>query len=271
MMSGMTQPPPYPGQDPRPGYGSPQPGYPGYPGYAAPPGYGTPGGMPGYPPGGQPYGPPGPYGSPYQPHPAGWNQYGKDPRLAEWWQRLVARILDGLVLGVLTSWIWIWAFVSIFHQFSTVLNQNAGDPAAQQAALLSYESHLIGRLLLVEVAYAAVAFLYDWLQHGWWGQTLGKRAMGIVVVSAADWSRIGLKASAARAAVYTLPGVVPYAGGPFELINMLWLLWDQRRQCLHDKAARTVVAKKSLLAARGPAQGGYPGGGAPYPGYWMPR
>ncbi len=61
---------------------------------------------------------------------------------------------------------------------------------------------------------------------------------------------------------------VPYAGEPFELINDLWLLWDQRRQCLHDKAARTVVAKKGPLVAQGaPAVAGYPGGGAPYPGY----
>lgn len=34
----------------------------------------------------------------------------------------------------------------------------------------------------------------------------------------------------------------------FALINESWLLWDPRRQCLHDKAAGTVVVKKSTLA-----------------------
>jgi uncharacterized RDD family membrane protein YckC len=41
---------------------------------------------------------------------------------------------------------------------------------------------------------------------------------------------------------------VPSVGGLFALINESWLLWDPRRQCLHDKAAGTVVVKKSTLA-----------------------
>ena len=36
--------------------------------------------------------------------------------------------------------------------------------------------------------------------------------------------------------------------GLFALINESWLLWDPRRQCLHDKAAGTVVVKKAALA-----------------------
>jgi uncharacterized RDD family membrane protein YckC len=48
--------------------------------------------------------------------------------------------------------------------------------------------------------------------------------------------------------VYALVPVVPSVGGLFALINESWLLWDPRRQCLHDKAAGTVVVKKSTLA-----------------------
>ena len=43
--------------------------------------------------------------------------------------------------------------------------------------------------------------------------------------------------------MYALVPVVPSVGGLFALINEAWLLWDPRRQCLHDKAARTVVVK----------------------------
>jgi hypothetical protein len=53
--------------------------------------------------------------------------------------------------------------------------------------------------------------------------------------------------------VYALPALVPVAGGLFSLRNELWLLWDQQRQCLHDKAARTVVVK-----THGPAGAAYP-------------
>jgi uncharacterized RDD family membrane protein YckC len=41
-------------------------------------------------------------------------------------------------------------------------------------------------------------------------------------------------------------------GGLFALINESWLLWDPRRQCLHDKAAGTVVVKKNAPAPDGP-------------------
>ncbi|MFK4273751.1 RDD family protein, partial [Streptomyces milbemycinicus] len=45
-----------------------------------------------------------------------------------------------------------------------------------------------------------------------------------------------------RAAVYALPEIVPCCGFLFWLINVLWCTWDRPyRQCLHDKAAKTVV------------------------------
>jgi hypothetical protein len=45
-----------------------------------------------------------------------------------------------------------------------------------------------------------------------------------------------------RAAVYALPQLVPCVGVLFWLFNVLYCTWDQPyRQCLHDKAARTVV------------------------------
>jgi uncharacterized RDD family membrane protein YckC len=110
-----------------------------------------------------------------------------------------------------------------------------------------------------------ITLVYDWVQHGLWGRTLGKRALGTRVVRASDRSKVSGGAAGGRAAVYALPSIVPFVGGLFTLLNELWLLWDRQRQCLHDKAAHTVVVK-----ARGPAaqayahpgyQPGYPTGG----------
>jgi hypothetical protein len=40
----------------------------------------------------------------------------------------------------------------------------------------------------------------------------------------------------------------------------LWLLWDRQRQCLHDKAARTVVVKtRGYTPAYGQPGYGQPG------------
>jgi uncharacterized RDD family membrane protein YckC len=75
------------------------------------------------------------------------------------------------------------------------------------------------------------------------GQTLGKMALRIRVARLADGSVPG-RAGWARAAVYALPGVLlVIAIGPlYWLVNSLWCTWDRPyRQCLHDKAAKTVV------------------------------
>jgi uncharacterized RDD family membrane protein YckC len=111
---------------------------------------------------------------------------------------------------------------------------------------------MAGTFLLLGFAAAAISFGYDWLQHGMWGQTIGKRVMGTKVVTADTRSSISGQAACGRAAVYALVPAVPSVGGLFALINESWLLWDPRRQCLHDKAAGTVVVRKSMLAHGGP-------------------
>ena len=249
---------PSPGPSARPGYGAPAgtPGEAGYaagygtqapPGYGTPAGYGAPGGAPGQP----------PYGYPaYQPYPGAGAQYGagQDPTLAEWWQRLLARIIDAAVILVLASPFWLPPFATYAHRIQDVQNLYHGDvssPAAQTAISVA-GSRLFGSLLLAGIAGALITMVYDWIQHGLWGKTLGKRAVGTMVVAADTRAKISGGAARGRAAVYALPSAIPIVGALFAAVNELWLLWDKRRQCLHDKAARTVVIK-----VRGP--GGSPG------------
>jgi uncharacterized RDD family membrane protein YckC len=242
----------YPGYgatgNPQPGYGTPgnpQPGY-GTPGSQAYPGYGTPGNQayPSYP---QPG-----YGQPYQPY--GYRLTGKDPALAEWWRRLLARVIDGLILAVIFSPLWVPAWSTLFRQVSAISNRYPGPalssiPAARNA-LTTAEGHFYGKLLVISVFFYLVAFAYDWIQHAAWGQTIGKRALGTKVVKDNGNPSVGWGAAAGRAAIYALVPVVPLVGGLFGLLNELWLTWDPRRQCLHDKAAHTVVIKKGYQLSR---------------------
>lgn len=247
---GETQAPPGygPPAGPGPGGAPGQPGYetqagysaPAQPGYGKPAGYGTQGGYrsPGQPPSG--------YGT-YQAYPGTGYQYGsgKDPALAEWWQRLLARIIDAVVILVLASPFWLPPFATYVHRIQDVQNlyhDNVSSPAAQTAISVA-GSRLFGSLVLAGIAGALIAMAYDWLQHGLWGKTLGKRAVGTMVVTADTRSKISGGAAGSRAAVYALPSVIPIIGALFAAVNELWLLWDRRRQCLHDKAARTVVIK----------------------------
>jgi uncharacterized RDD family membrane protein YckC len=257
-----------PGQAPS-GYGSgygtpggqaypsyPQPGY-GAPGQA-PSGYGTPGGQayPSYP---QPG-----YGQPYQPG------YGrpsrgfepvmgrKNPALAEWWRRLLARIIDGFILGVIFSPFWISPWSNFFRTVQNINNQYPSGGAAASKALGNADVHFVGKIFVVLLGFYVVAFLYDWIQHWQWGQTIGKRALGTRVVRDDGNPELGAGAACGRAAIYAFAPLIPLLGSLFELLNELWLTWDPRRQCLHDKAAHTVVVKKDY---QGPQ---------PQPGGWQP-
>ena len=241
---------PHPGGIPEPaGIGYAQPGYPQV-GYAQP-GYAPPGTGSGYP---QPAG----YG---QPHPADRNAVRiADPALAEWWRRLLARLIDGVVLtvvlGLILAPLWVAPWTTFLHRARIIFNEYpAGHgTTALTNALGNAEAHFVTHLLPVFLLFYLGAFFYDWIQHALWGQTIGKRALGTQVVTAHGRAKIGPAAACGRAAVYALVPVVPLVGGLFGLINELWLTWDPRRQCLHDKAAHTVVIKKNFQSS--PPQAG---------------
>ena len=101
---------------------------------------------------------------------------------------------------------------------------------------------------LAEFVAVLIAFLYYWLQHAKWGQTLGKRAAGTRLVRMTDGGAVSRGQAAWRAGFSILFALVINLltcgfGGVLALIDPAWLLWDQRRQALHDKAARTLVIK----------------------------
>jgi len=257
IMTGVTQPPddqqwqeppaPQPFTMPRPPpAGDPEGAAPGqaYGAYRPPPGssYGTPRD-------GTPGSPAPSYGTAGRP--------ARDPALAEWWQRLLARLVDDVILVILTSPVWIIGLLPAFRRIQRLAGQypDLSQPAAAQAfndSVSQLMAGMVGTFLLIGAGIGVISFGYDWLQHGLWGQTIGKRVMGTKVVTADTHAPISGQAACGRAAVYALVPVVPSVGGLFALINESWLLWDPRRQCLHDKAAGTVVVKKSALAHGGP-------------------
>jgi uncharacterized RDD family membrane protein YckC len=95
---------------------------------------------------------------------------------------------------------------------------------------------------LVGVAYAAtfvVPFIYFTYFHGERGQTPGKRAVGIRVVSGETGNAIGYGRAFGRYAITFLLGlfVLPV------ILDYLWPLWDAKNQALHDKVVGSVVVR----------------------------
>jgi uncharacterized RDD family membrane protein YckC len=70
------------------------------------------------------------------------------------------------------------------------------------------------------------------------GQTPGERALGIRVVSLANGNSIGHGRAFIR-------WIGSYVSAVVLLLGYLWMLWDEEKQCWHDKFASAVVVPVS--------------------------
>jgi uncharacterized RDD family membrane protein YckC len=120
---------------------------------------------------------------------------------AGFWRRFVASFLDGIILGIVGGII------------GAILNESENG-----ATVVS---------ILLGIAY------YTYLE-GTSGQTLGKKALGIRVVSLEGGGSIGF----ARAFIRYIGRIV--SAIPL-LLGYFWMLWDKEKQTWHDKFAGSVV------------------------------
>ena len=89
-----------------------------------------------------------------------------------------------------------------------------------------------------------VAAVYQIPLHKYLGSTVGKLALGIRVRPLDHDGLPSWGQAVARFAGQDVLIAVPTIGGFYGLLDALWLLWDPRRQCLHDKIARTAVVDR---------------------------
>ncbi|MGW2957230.1 RDD family protein [Streptomyces sp. NPDC001220] len=181
-------------QQGQPGYGYPQqqPGYQQAP-QGVPPqqGYGYPQ-QPGFPQQGG-------YGYPQQ-------GYGATPPYANWGQRFLGTLVDGLVFLV--------------PYILVIVGKNT--PALA----------LIGGLALIGLA------IWQLIMEGRTGQTVGKKALGIRLVKEATGQPIGVGMAFVRRIAHFLDSLACYLG-------WLWPAWDAKRQTFADKVCGTIVIRSN--------------------------
>jgi uncharacterized RDD family membrane protein YckC len=158
----------------------------------------------------------------HAPPPPGQQSVSEMPPLGGLGTRLMAQIIDWVLLLVAVVPLSVLAYVSF--------NSN---------------HNLAG--VIIEVIAALLGFLYEGLMltlAG--GQTVGMKVMGVRVAMLANGDVPVGSAGWIRSAVFWLPGLLNAFCLPalFQLLNILWCTWDRPyQQCLHDKAAKTVVVK----------------------------
>lgn len=106
---------------------------------------------------------------------------------------------------------------------------------------------------------------YELLLIALLGQTVGCLVVGVKVVRAEDLAVPGLWRALRRVVVVDLAGLVPVIGFVLLVVVFAWMLWDPRRQGLHDKAAGTIVIdlrperRYGARSGRGQPPGSLPG------------
>jgi len=162
-----------------------------------------------------------PFGEPaysYQQHGYGYS-YGASYAYSGFWRRVAAALLDGLILSVPTA----------------IIGAAAG--ANQFNAGVSY-GYSPGVSALVNLLNTAIGVAYYAGLEGTRGQTLGKMALGIKVIDADAGGFIGIPRGIGRYFARILSAIALGLG-------YLWMLWDPRKQCWHDKLVRSVVVRSA--------------------------
>ena len=130
-------------------------------------------------------------------------------------RRFMAFLIDSIVLMVM---------VGLPAAFAELATDSTGDAFSTCSGLLT----------LVGVPGYYVYF------HARSGQTPGKKAMGIKVVST-DGSPVSTGKSVMRAFGYLVTWLLTYLLVGY--LGFLWMIWDQNKQTWHDKMADTYVIK----------------------------
>jgi uncharacterized RDD family membrane protein YckC len=225
------------------GYGQ-QPGYGEQPGYGQQPGYGGHQGQ-------DPWAAP-----PMSGGQVGWQQQRRDVLpdgdvLAEWWRRLLARIIDWLIIGIVAT-ILSWPFLAtMVDAFDSYLQEAIR--AAEQGGTpdtTAFSNALVEAALPISIITLVVTVLYDTLFLVWRSATPGKMVLGTTVRRVGWAGGVTLVDALKRQVLPVVAGllgllpVVGFLGTALSVIDPAWLLWDPKRQALHDKVADTVVVMK---------------------------
>ncbi len=176
--------------------------------------------------------------------------------LAQWWQRLLARIVDSVIVGVLAAivaWPWLgraFALMGDFLQESVQAGSGGAEPD-----IVAFQADFVEALLPVVIASLVVAVVYETVFLVWRSATPGKMLFGTMVRRTGGRSRLTVIDALKRQAIGIATGIlgfVPFASFLASMVNILdpaWLLWDPRRQALHDKVADTVVVLRTTPRA----------------------
>jgi len=164
-------------------------------------------------------------------------QAGAQPAVAfaGFWLRLVAAIIDGLILSIPLAPIFLLIFLGTFRNMQDL--QNMQDPMALWT--------LLGPKIVLILIISAIA---SWLYWGLFESsvmqaTLGKKALGLIVTDL-EGRRISFGRASGRFWAGRGVSSFPYLGGMYFLIDCICVGFTARKQAIHDMIASCLVLRK---------------------------
>jgi len=155
--------------------------------------------------------------------------------VAGFWTRVAARLIDDVaqLLAMLPYLIGLLMLIDAQGGFENVLTGNIDPNRPVDTVTVLIGVGLMGLGGLLGLGFAIWNRV---VQQGRTGQSIGKAAVGIVLVSARTGQPIGAGSAFLREIVHNIVDGIIYIG-------YLWPLWDRRKQTWGDKICGTVVAK----------------------------
>lgn len=154
--------------------------------------------------------------------------------LAEFGERLLAYLLDSLIVAAIVL---IPMIIGMVVLITTVVSLDSTTPNTSDVVFI------FGMFAAIFVLIFAVQFVGTYLYQVTYqmrkGVTVGKRVMKLRIVDAETGAPMDVSAARKRWIIHLLLAFVPIGS----YLDGLWQLWDERKQTLHDKVARTVVVK----------------------------
>jgi len=153
--------------------------------------------------------------------------YIAPPAYAGFWIRVLASIIDSLVLVPF----YIPLAIRMIDRMDITSSTSIADIDFTQVS-----SEVVGWALVLQF----VRYAYELVMIGQWNATVGKFAVGIRVRQT-DGSPATWREAALRPLLELVIGVLGISFA--SLVDDLWMLWDKQKQTLHDKIAGTIVVK----------------------------
>ena len=142
-------------------------------------------------------------------------------RYASFWKRWLAYMIDSVIVGLIAG-VPAGCLGGIIPAFMSGMDENV------------FVIVMVIVIFIVVLWALVASSLYFGLMWSRTGQTLGKKWLGIKVVTADGYPPTFWRALGRAVLGYWLSGVA------FSL-GFLWMLWDDYQQCWHDKLFGTYV------------------------------